>query len=76
MSRHICAECRYRYCYIYKPKTACMNEKSERYGEAIEPSDYCEEWEDRRADGKERVDAETDNNVCNVRLSYGNHSDV
>jgi hypothetical protein len=27
-----------------------MNEKSERYGEAIEPGDYCEEWEDWRAD--------------------------
>lgn len=50
MSRHICAECRYRYCYIYKPKMACMNEKSERYGEGVEPSDYCEEWQDRRAD--------------------------
>ena len=55
MSKHICNECKYQYIYIYKPKMACMNEKSERFGEAIEPSDYCEEWEDWRADDEQRT---------------------
>ena len=53
MSKHICIECKHSYIYIYKSKMACMNEKSERYGEAIEPSDYCEEWEDRRTDDED-----------------------
>lgn len=49
MSKHICAECKHQYFYIYKPKMGCMNEKGDRYGEAIEPTDSCEEWEDMRA---------------------------
>jgi hypothetical protein len=50
MSKHICAECKYQHFYIYKRKMTCLNNKSDRRGEAIEPSDSCEEWKDRRAD--------------------------
>ena len=50
MSRHICAECKHQYFMLYKRHLKCMNEQSEKYGEDIEPTDYCEEWEDRRAD--------------------------
>lgn len=49
MGRHICAECKHQYFMLYKRHLKCMNEQSEKYGEDIEPTDYCEEWEDRRA---------------------------
>ena len=48
MSRHICAECKHQYFMLYKRHLKCMNEQSEKYGEDIEPGDYCEEWEERR----------------------------
>lgn len=51
MSKHICAECLYQVMYISKPKLTCINAKSERYGEDIDGSEYCDEWEDRKCDG-------------------------
>ena len=56
MSRHICAECKHQYFMIYKRHLKCMNEQSEKYVEDIEPTDYCEEWEDRRADDDSKGD--------------------